>query len=478
MRRLTARFATCLLAAALATGALTVPAPAETLADFGYGSMRIDGVPASGQRKLVVILAQFAGMPNFVHGPSYFDSLLFHPAPPSGQRSVNGFLLENSAGRFQWSKAGIIGPLNFTANETAANFQFGFSDTGYIRNIVRRAVNTGAVNFASYDHDADGVVRTSELSILILTNGDNALGNRSAGTFGVAGASFTISNQRVAMVREVDDFVTLTHEITHSLGAFDLYGSASLSQYLTLMHNGGAVHWDDSWHLDPWHEMALGWCEPRLVPMREGGRFVLPAAQSSITDRPLLLYDPAHGNREYFLVEYRTPSSPWGGGYDTQVSDRGMILWHVQLDSANEPLIVPGQITGTDRAVWAEGPPNFQRGSMFAWQSVGTTPKLVWANGSQAPCAIEIRPWSAGDGSMTVEVVRLEDTWADFQYLGAPFFPENGSNSAPWNTLTEAYLATGWGGTLRIKSSATNTPATLSKRMTITAEGGPVRIGP
>ena len=85
-----------------------------------------------------------------------------------------------------------------------------------------------------------------------------------------------------------------------------------------------------------------------------------------------------------------------------------------------------------------------------------------------------MHPFNPGDTEITVEILSEYDTWVNFGYVG----PESGSFSEPYNTFQEGINAVGWGGNLRIRPGTTPETATnISKRMTITAEGGVVTIG-
>lgn len=92
-------------------------------------------------------------------------------------------------------------------------------------------------------------------------------------------------------------------------------------------------------HLDPWHKMLFGWSEPRLVALRAGGVVDIPAAQLGSADGPVLLFDSTRGGSEFFLIEYRSRSTPSGAGYDDNVSGNGMVLWHFAV---GQPLTAEG----------------------------------------------------------------------------------------------------------------------------------------
>jgi hypothetical protein len=84
--------------------------------------------------------------------------------------------------------------------------------------------------------------------------------------------------------------------------------------------------------------MQYGWCEPRIRSLAGGGVTNLPAAQMLDATAPLILYHPARGTQEFFLLEYRTANSPVGPRYDTNVAGNGLVIWHVQQDVNKDPL--------------------------------------------------------------------------------------------------------------------------------------------
>src|SRR5262245_56535735 len=91
------------------------PGSAASLEEFGYLNMKTDGVEARGNRPLVTVLASFAGKPAFrSDARAYFDQLIYNWS----RKSVNGYFLVNSNGRFFWSRAGegTVGPLYFSAD--------------------------------------------------------------------------------------------------------------------------------------------------------------------------------------------------------------------------------------------------------------------------------------------------------------------------------------------------------------------------
>src|ERR1019366_297732 len=123
--------------------------------------------------------------------------------------------------------------------------------------------------------------------------------------------------------------------------------------------------------------------------MAAGGVVTIPAAQAGDPTSPVILYDPAHGTSEFWIIEYRTQTSPYGSGYDANVAyfapstnRYGLAVWHIQQDS-NYNLIttVSNQVTlGRQPADWNEGPPNLKWGASTLWGSDSITPNLTWLN--------------------------------------------------------------------------------------------------
>ena len=132
----------CILAALLASLLVrATAAQAASLPDFGHRHIRINGRLASGGRPLVVIMANFSGAPAFAHNAAYFDSLIFDLTHPLTPRSLNSFFLENSNGRFFWNRAGIIGPILFSAAERKMNYPGTDQSAAYYSNIVAKAIS-------------------------------------------------------------------------------------------------------------------------------------------------------------------------------------------------------------------------------------------------------------------------------------------------------------------------------------------------
>ncbi len=364
----------------------TTSIPADSLftpADFGYQRLTINGQPALGHRPLLVILANFAGGNPFAHTLDYFDNLVFNWFQ---KQSLNGYFLANSNGRFLWSRAGrgIVGPVQMTADQRSDAVK---NDTLYINMILKRVIELGLFNFVQFDANGDYYVTQDELGLLIITNdGDTAGAARATGLFQLSPGADNITRflinepglPNVAVVNHQAGFVTMAHEVSHILGAVDLYGSNCLSQNLTLMScTGGPADDMSSYHLDPWHKIQLGWDEPRVEEITAQSWVYLPVTQVSDPHAPLILYDSARGPSEYFILECRNPASAKGGGYDDQVAGTGLAIWHVIVDENKNPIILPAL---------CRGPVPAQSNWRWCSKCQGLHYIADWRNPSPGPC--------------------------------------------------------------------------------------------
>lgn len=334
-------------------GMLTHPVAGATLQDFGYEHLTVNGKVAKGNRPLLVILASFSGARPFAHDASYYDNFVFNLAAQPG---VNNYYLEASDGRFFWSRGGTVS-LSLPSSMLVSNFTANFpkdtpSDQLYASNIIHQAMLQSAFNFAGYDDNNDGTVSQEELQVAIVSNdGDYGGSNRQAGCIRPAGSRVTVCAGGVALLNHQTDFATFCHELSHSLGTLDLYGVWSqqcLNLNVSLM-SCTITDRDvpDICHLDPWHKLQLGWVEPRIFPVYSGGFATIPAAQVIDATTPVLLYDPAAGPSEFYLLEYRARNRAAGPSNDANTTGNGLALWRIKQGGNKYPVLVPRVERGT-----------------------------------------------------------------------------------------------------------------------------------
>jgi M6 family metalloprotease-like protein len=460
------------------------PVAAATLEDFGYLNMTVNGQAALGGRPTLVLLLDLAATGTFFHANAEYDNLVFNPfhidAGTGNPRSVNGFMLVNSDGRFHLTRAGtgLMGPLTLSDDERSKALTNDVMRAGFAITAAHRA----GFDFAPYDEDQDGTITANEVLFLIFDN-LNQMDSGAArwanpagtgGAFKPEGSAVSFSLQ-VALLTQRVSFATLCHEFSHLLGTKDLYGIWNVT-----CHNNAytvmsctITFADDraSCHLDAWHKLQLGWLEPRIRSILAGGVETVPATQSQATDAPVILYDPARGFNEYFLVEYRTSTSPWGAGYEDNLPSNGLGIWHVVHDGSRNLQ----EWVNVGQSVWLEGQPNLERGqdANLLWTSGTVTPALRWSDGTTSGTTIFVQPFNPGDGSITFEWLHPGERWVDFAYGGF----EAGTFANPFNTLAEGLQAVPHGGILNFKPGSSRETATISKRMTLRASSGPVTLG-
>jgi hypothetical protein len=264
-------------------------------------------------------------------------------------------------------------------------------------------------------------------------------------------------------------FMSITHELSHSLGTVDLYANNCRSSGLTLMSCTIFATDDDrrTYHLDPWHKMRLGWLRPRIFTLGSGGVATVAASQINSPNTPVILHDPAKGTSEYFLVEFRNNQIA-GADHDIHIGDlsqptpitganNGMAIWHIA--AGNPP-------------AYHEGAPDLTLGNSALWNGQAT-PLLRWRDGSLTATRLNPIVIVSEGRELIFTWTTAADTWVDFSYTGF----ENGSFANPFNTIAEAAGAASLGGTLKIKAGTTSERPNLTKQLTLEAVGGPVTIG-
>jgi len=382
-----------------------------TLDELGYQTLRVNGELALGSRPLLVVLidAEGSGLeypPD--HNLEYYRSNIFDVYEA---QSVNGFLLENSNDRFSFSRTGhpgVIGPVALPADERypptleRAGGDVQLADLLFHSNLVARTMMSGLIDFTQLNTDANPDITGDELHLLFIFNEAGSGGAaRSPGRVQPPGFDYALDVGSDAGVSFSTPFDTLTHELTHTLGGFDLYGASCLSVGLTLMSCTSYIpDGQQTFHLDPWHKLKLGWCEPRIRSLGSNGVETLWAAQMRRPDAQVVLYDPARGASEYFILEYRTSSSSSGPGYDREVAGSGLVIW--QVKQGEPPPGMPG--------VFTLGAPTLTRGGNGVWGSGITTPYLVWTDGASTLTRLQVRAFTPGTDSITIEWQVGEDT--------------------------------------------------------------------
>jgi|GEM_PF-2839989 len=274
---------------------------------------------------------------------AFYDQMLF--AAPRGMRNE-----DQSVRSFYWTASG--GRLLLTKAATYGVSYPPLTDYDPVDDAVAVADQYG-FDFAAYDRNDDGVIRPDELIVLKIDNISDSGGAMRDSPCATTddrtrdGSRFIVVCD-AAGVGFASRMVNPAHEIGHLLGARDLYGMGCWSNQATLMSctasmaNAGDRY--TSVNFDPWHRMAFGWATPRFATTA-GGEFTVSRTADGL-NQPLILYDPARGLSEYYVVEYRDAfpggiDSGYGGGL------AAIVWWYVRTDQNGFPeaqmrLIGPG----------------------------------------------------------------------------------------------------------------------------------------
>ncbi|HUQ07618.1 MAG TPA: FG-GAP-like repeat-containing protein [Kofleriaceae bacterium] len=427
----------------------TPQAPDARAEDFGFGAMNVHGTPALGQRPLMAILIDFSDQrfrPH--HTTSFYRTLLF-----GIEKSINGFFWENSVHQFAWRDAGIYGP--FTHRDRSSTTMLdesryacatgglkvcrdaGINDRTMRAEAIALAAENG-VDFAVYDTNFDGTVTEDELTIFVWLAEPPA--NQGASVRAIdcvqvpaarPGGYVSVCG-KVPGASEGASFVDIAHELTHVLQGdrnLELYGSRCYSNEVSLMSCTGGPPEDrrDTFHLDGWHKMQLGWVRPRIFPMDAPGtcamlRSVQTEGGTALDEkRPILLYDRRRGTGEYFMLENRDKRAVTGGTYDLDATTPGAVVWHVRQDADHRPIRVPSEIiaAGADKILQTTVPPGSDD-QTFDGDDDGKLDRLEAGPDrivQSVPAGDDVRLlepyiWSVGPGTLPIDQARgLVDPW-------------------------------------------------------------------
>lgn len=469
---------------------------AATLADFGYEHNNISEKLAIGVRPLLVIFANFQGQTPLPYSLSYYSNLVFGASPTP---TMNGYFKANSDGAFSLTGGAVMLTLPASQSFLVYSNQYPpfIRDEVWASNIIAHVMLSGQFNFGSYDANHDGHITPDELLITIVTSdtGETGFGGSrqvppaGSGPISVPGQNYDYgpgpndSYPNVAIIGSAPAFAVWCEETQETMGAWDIYGDRSWSYFLSTQSNPSGT-FTNMYYLDPWNRLLMGWCTPRIESMATGGVVTISAAQAGDPTAPVILYDPAHGTSEYWILEYRTQTSPFGGGYDANTDGHGLAVWHIMTDSSYNLLTTTSNnvTDGRQQTDWNEGPPNLTLGATTLWGSNATTPALTWFNGDATAANLtpsrthlHVRPFAPGDGSITVEILTSGDEWVDFNWTGT----QDGTEPNPFNTLAQGVNAMPFGATnhLYIKSGITREAMLISKQMQIISVGGPTILG-
>lgn len=316
------------------------------LANFGYGSLKVAGESARGERPLLTIMMEYSkrkvdGRIENAPNIDELDVARFRGYMGSSFPNLSDYYAENSNGRFRYVPAGAPNdqaPAGFYKFEINGVCPHRGDEVKIGNAVLTQAMKTVEANtdfrFADFDDNRDGVLTPNELTLIIVGNGPAGAANAGAVTrFRESKRSRPAYGHRVRYRGNLvfqgfkAGFDTTAHELAHTLGTVDLYaGEEGLflegtTWRTTLMGTTGTGN--ATFHLDPVHKMLLGWVEPRIVTPAELTQYssslprtmtLEPASSGTYFGaQPILVAEDESGSGLFSMIEYRSGGA---GAYD------------------------------------------------------------------------------------------------------------------------------------------------------------------
>ncbi|MCS7006596.1 MAG: CARDB domain-containing protein [Thermoleophilia bacterium] len=496
--------------ASVASSGQAVAEPEE----FGFGA-----TPASGVRPLLVLLVEFSDA-RFApeHTPAYYRDLFFPSGRLIGNVFGRGGLFDEMSGRtFYYESAGVLGPYTHPDNPGTPQDESRFpcaNDAGgsgcmgnrpLLRSRGIEAAARAGFDFARFDTNGDRCVGVEELTILTIFSAPPAVpGARRGGQTDGAPRLVDVGRglrtcSRVAGAGEAASAATFAHEVAHTLGAVDIYGSnGNRNVGYSLMAATITPTDDDRWttHLDPFHKMRLGWLRPVVLTTEATGCFQVRAVElrpSGSTPQAYLVYDPDRGTDEFFLLEHRFPlplnyhGDPFLRGAFT-LPDQGLGIWWVKTGDDGLPLTIQSwrDRTGLDAAVYTLGSsrrPGFVPLDGVLWNEGDGDARPQWiatdgsGSGTESGLVVRVKSRDARVAELTIALGERDRVCARATRVRGPqpeSLPAPGDRSCPLLRQLVRCLAQTPGLSLRLETPLTIPGGTaFDMRLSLTRTAGP-----
>jgi M6 family metalloprotease-like protein len=262
-----------------------------------------------------------------------------------GGISTQAWYRENTGGQYGFGTPTLVGCTdnNWLAPPPGRTGTW-YWDTGNFALMWQDALKAADpfFNFKAFDRNNDNVLSGDELVVEIVRPQNDAYGtNRfttaplDGVTLGLTVLDMYISPFTDTAHRRVNVGVT-AHEAAHDiLGAADMYSDlATRPGWYSIMDS----HWNAT-HLDPFHKLKSGFVTPDVVAVNGWSTRTVPLGAVETQREVTIVYDPARGDREYFILENR-----WGGNgnYDQGLPvAQGIVVWHIVEDTATQDQFPP-----------------------------------------------------------------------------------------------------------------------------------------
>lgn len=285
---------------------------------------------------------------------------------------------------------GVVSTVVNLPHPTALKYFEGYTNETAAQKVIHDIVKSCEkyIDFEKYDTDSDGIVKPTDLGIIILNAGFDASsaeldkefstkvgenGPWPSHRYMVHGTSQSTdilmdSGVKIIKVSNVGEYRsvktglmtigTIAHELAHNLGAQDMYSRWTppvdrepkwpTPRRFSLMCSGS--HIDNGatpGYLDPYHRIYFGWAD--VCEVNEDGEYTL---YSTLSGKYNVLKVNTINENEFFYCEIRLKE-----GFESKLDDLetkgGIIVWHID-EKINEEWFLKAQCVSSNR-------PNGQR---------------------------------------------------------------------------------------------------------------------
>ena len=241
-------------------------------------------------------------------------------------------------------------------------------------------------NFKAFDRNGDNAITGDELVVEIIRPQNQGDGFNRTGSATLDGVNMNVRVLDLYLSSLTDTPHRLTnvgllaHEGAHDiLGAADMYwGSAQRPLWYSVMDQ----HFNAN-HFDPFHKLKSGFVTPGLVEVNGLTTTTVPLASVETHREVTIVYDPARGDKEYFILENR-----WGGVYDANLPAQGVAVWHIVQDQATFDAFPP-PFTGDPASAGEWGRKGVRLLGVLS--AAGQSRTLSYADGTAAGLRITVK---------------------------------------------------------------------------------------
>ncbi|SFC99356.1 M6 family metalloprotease domain-containing protein [Bacillus sp. 491mf] len=321
----------------------------ELMKEFTGSPENVDGTvtPVSGPQKLLVLLIGFTDV-DIAYSENDWSNRFFS----ANQKSVKNYYNEVSNGKAQITPASeTYGTQNDGVVKVKLDYAHPDTSGKDIRTVITDALAKAdpQVNFASLDTNNDQVIDSKDgfYIVTVLAGNEEASGDPGPNIWAhkwyapntnhdgvtVSGLYTTQGEKQFGHMATIG---VTAHELGHSLGLPDLYGTNNHVGGLSIMANGAwnSLQGEDQGatpdHMDAWSKVKLGFVTPTVV--NTTNNFTLNAIPNNYNVLKIPLKD-----NTYFLVENREKV-----GYDASLptNSGGIAVWHIDesmINDTNDP---------------------------------------------------------------------------------------------------------------------------------------------